>query len=71
MSRDNSALRKVVRALVDRGCEVVQGRKHYRVSRDGRLLASISVSPSDGNWVKQVERDLRRNGLLERGERLI
>lgn len=45
------------------------GSGHLKVYEPGKgLIATISVTPSNGNWLKAAERDIRKHGSLPLGE---
>lgn len=56
-----SARREVEQALKDAGAVLVRhtGNGHEVYRLNGKNII-VSVSPSDRNWVRQVERDIRR-----------
>jgi len=55
--------KKIFKTIKRQGWIVEQGRKHFKLTGpDGRSI-SASTSPSDGNALKQLMRDLRRHGV--------
>jgi hypothetical protein len=66
-------VRKDVRNFVARlnavpGVEVSQGKTHLRVLKDGRLVTTLPVTPSDHRWQQNALTVLRRNGITPRAE---
>lgn len=62
MSRKDIA--KILKALQEQGFEVkMGGRGHWKIYDDGKLIAVISATPSDGRGVRNVIAVLRRAGF--------
>ena len=56
---------KALEALVNQhGMVVIRARKHYQIEKDGKFVATVSHSPSDQHFARQVVRDLVRKGHL-------
>lgn len=55
--------RKFVKRLEAAGCEVVHGSKHLAVLRDGKRVATMSVSASDHRALLNLRSVLRRQGV--------
>jgi hypothetical protein len=50
------------------GVEVVKGKTHLRVLKDGRLVTTLPVTPSDHRWQHNALTVLRRNGITPRAQ---
>lgn len=66
--RNTRELIKRLRALP--GVEVELGRKHYRVTLNGRVVGTLASTPSDGRAILNTVSDLRRNGVDVRAMRI-
>ena len=58
--------RDLAQALRDRAVEVKHGGKHLRVERDGKLVATVPVSPSEYRGAKNLQLQLEKAGAIER-----
>lgn len=55
--------REMMRAVESAGCEVRLTGKHYKIVRDGTVIAAYPCSVSDHRGTKNLQSDLRRQGL--------
>jgi hypothetical protein len=58
----SSDARRFARELRAEGYSVIQSQKAYivRSLATGRMVASFSITPSDGRWIKNAKSDIRR-----------
>lgn len=60
----NKDVKKYLRLLKANGFNVEQGRNsHFKVYFNGKMVCSISASPSDHRWMKNCEQTLVKNGF--------
>jgi hypothetical protein len=64
----NKALRQYVKLVEQHGMTVEQGGKHFRVLKQGHLVATLSSS-GETNAMRQSIRDLARKGLFGKDEK--
>jgi hypothetical protein len=59
--------RPLVHALIKAGCTIEDSRAggHVKVYRDGRLVGTLSSSPSNRSAHKKARSDFRRQGVLK------
>lgn len=63
----NKDVRKFIRWLKSNGLVVEQGRNaHYKIYDNSQLICTISASPSDVRWLKNVQQTLAANGFKKR-----
>lgn len=63
----NKDVRKFVSRIASiEGVEVLQGGKHLRVLKDGRLVTTLPQTPSDHRWMANAVSELRQNGITPR-----
>lgn len=56
-------VRELVKELRQAGYVVVQGKSnHLKVYDDGRLITTLSLSPSDRMWSKRARQDIAKYG---------
>lgn len=59
----NKDLKKLIKRLRKSGYEVTIGKSgHCKVYEDGVLITTISVSPSDRNWLAHAVAHIKRYG---------
>jgi predicted transcriptional regulator len=56
-------VRDLLAAVAKAGAIAVKDKNHYKVVKDGRLVATVPATPSDYRTLKNCKADLRRNGV--------
>jgi hypothetical protein len=56
-------VRDLLAAVAKAGAITVKDKNHYKVVKDGRLVATVPATPSDYRTLKNCKADLRRNGV--------
>lgn len=57
-------MRRLIKALEDQGFEIIRTKRgHIKVRRDGRVIATLSSTPSDWRSLRNGIAYLRRAGF--------
>jgi hypothetical protein len=59
-------VRAYCRKLRQRGLDIQLGRSgHWKIYRDGRLITTLSATPSDYRWMRNAERWLKETEVSD------
>lgn len=60
----NKEMRQLVKKVRELGYEVVHNNGgHFRVMKDGKVLATLASTPKGGRGITHAKADLRRAGV--------
>ena len=53
-------IKSIIRSLTEKGFLIKKGKKHFKVSMNGKLQICFSSTPSDSHAIQNILADIRR-----------